>query len=838
MLTVLDSILTLSLALPAAQDAELIERPSHGFVVARPAGEWLVSDAAGDQPGSLNLILTEASSGGKVKISVLATPAGGLSAEKLRENAVKIVAGQPQYSNVKRMTARVLNRKAPGLDLDAEIQGEDYRARLVYLVEKELAYLVQVVTPIESFEEFEPTFQNVLDSLRFVAVEQQGNEDERLLASRAKRCGTEFRWVESWEEASRLATKERRLILVYARLYGGLNISDDVMFGPFMDRDVVALLEERFVALRLTRGMDLPLRSHEVYGLSPTTFGTSFLVCDPAGGVVGEEFCPTTPAVHDLLLRCLEKRPKARGATPPPGLDSLERAVWHYRRGELDQTEKLLSGPESGTAHQLRAGVHRRRRQGPAALASLDAARRVTVEPAPDLVLDEALVRVGMGELETARGQVEQFVKEFPEHPRALEARFTLGGILLAVGSKEEAGEVWRTLALETEESRWAKMAAAGLASTSFRLGVGGAAPWPKPELLEALVSPPFESVSISSARKAQEDALAFLLAQQRPDGSWIGPSEAAGSAETWDNQLTTAISAICARSLIPHGSRQDARAAVLRALGWFEKARARTRGQGAAAYYMDYSIYANAYEIRLLADALDAGLMEPEAARAAIAELVDRLRSKQKDGGGWSYYLTPDLESDTVLNQSISFITAAATIALVRARESGVELPVGMLDKALDCLEQMRNDNLTFEYFLFHEQKPGPRGTRPPGAAGRGPVCALALVMGERRKPQEIREMLGVFFENEPELSRERGKALMHCGLDGQGSHYVMFNYSNCAQAIGKLPDSERARFKKDLLKAMLGARTADGAFLDNPLLGRPYGAAQALVVFHALGI
>ena len=828
----------LALAAFFAEDSVQILKPSHGFALSQPVGDWQVTEAPGDQPGSLTVVFSQDSDSGMLRFSVLATPVGGLAAVALRDNAIKLVEPKPEYSHPRKVTARAAGRKAPGLDLDLELDGAHYRARLVYLVRHEMGYLLQAVVPAEKSGKTDALIRDFFDSVKLIEIDAQGTAEERFLREQAAKCGTEFRWAESWEEAARIAKQERRLILVYARLYAGFAISDDTLFGAFMDPDVVGLLDERFVALRLTKAMEIPLRSHDVYGLSGSSFGTALIVCDPDGEVVSEGFAMGAPEVHDLLIRSLEARKQATGPRPATGKDPMARAARHLRRGELSQVLDSLGDVDSREAHVLRAEVFRRQRDGESALAAIVDARTKGGDSEDALDLLEARILLGLGDQKSAQANLERFLEQNPTHDRAPEARYWLGALRLKPGSTGAAEEIWRPLALESADSRWSWRAAAILASSGLALGVGRPPAWPQQELMDALDSPGFEARSVHESAEAESDALAYLLEHQRSDGSWISPSESSGTVDPRDNQLTVAITSICARSLLPRRQQPGVEQAIPRALGWLEDARERSRKADEVAYYMDYSVYSNAYEIRFLAGALEAGIIEAQSAREAMAELVLRLEQKQRKGGGWSYYLKSDLNSTTVINQSISFITAAATIGLLRAQQAGVELPDGLLERALGCLERMRNDNHTFEYFLWHDREEAPRGTREPGAAGRGTICALALVMGAKRDLNEIRSVLKVYFEHQDELARERGKALMHCGLDGQGCHYVMFNYSNCAQAIARLPERERRPYRKALLESMLKARTSDGAFLDFPLIGRAYGAGMALIAFDALKV
>ena len=88
-------------------------------------------------------------------------------------------------------------------------------------------------------------------------------------------------------------------------------------------------------------------------------------------------------------------------------------------------------------------------------------------------------------------------------------------------------------------------------------------------------------------------------------------------------------------------------------------------------------------------------------------------------------------------------------------------------------------------------------RGSIVAGSAGRGPVCTLALLHGGRAEVEDLRTALDLFARHRGTYTRERGKSLMHCGSEGQGSHYLTFDYAYAAQAVSLLPSEERGRYR-----------------------------------------
>ena len=129
------------------------------------------------------------------------------------------------------------------------------------------------------------------------------------------------------------------------------------------------------------------------------------------------------------------------------------------------------------------------------------------------------------------------------------------------------------------------------------------------------------------------------------------------------------------------------------------------------------------------------------------------------------------------------------------------------------------------------------PESEDNPEAAGRGPVCALALLRGGAGTKDELRVSLQTFDEQRATLAREWGKDVCHTGKEGQGAHYLFYDWAFAAAAVRELPGSERSRWRKPLLTDILAVHDAEGGFADMPSLGRAYGTAMALMALRDLG-
>lgn len=363
---------------------------------------------------------------------------------------------------------------------------------------------------------------------------------------------------------------------------------------------------------------------------------------------------------------------------------------------------------------------------------------------------------------------------------------------------------------------------------------MSGASPaWPSEEEMALAFPSAPGPLPRSEAARAETEARAWLLAEQRADGSWPTPSEIGQTEhERERNRFLQANAALGGWALLT-----DERDAAARALEWLLESfeREREREPEARREFMDYTPWSAAYALHFFAAAREAGLGDPDRVRAAADQAIAQLAARQKANGGWSYYLSPSLAGSLRPSaQAISFTTATVVLALQHAGRAGAALPEGVLEAGLASLEAMREPSGIFSYFLEADGSLA-RATGVPGAAGRGPVCCLPLLRAGREDADALRRRFALWSAHLPELAREQGKALMHAGADAQGSHYLLYDYAMAAIAARELPAAERGALRGPILDALLAARCADGSFLDNPSVGRHAATALALLAFAA---
>ncbi len=804
----------------------------HGFRIEVP-DDWTTSEGGGGQDGfALNLLPPGSEGLTAVVVRVLETEGGGV--ERLVAESRERVTGDPEiYSDFEEWERELSGRTAPGVR--ATYTGPEGAFRIVqsFLVEEDFDYVLQRHAPADEFDDLADELEEVAATFGFVPLSEAARS-ERKLGELAALCGSEVHWAADWAEAEERARENGRLVLVVAWLLPGFSINTTPRSTLFMDEDLIELANARFVPLWYTPGMDAPFV--DSYGMGPSTFGQALLLATPDGEVVLETSETGTPeVVWDFLTTGLDRNPEHRGNPVPTDLHGLERARLHVGRGELARAWMLLHSKDpSAAAHHLRARIHRLRREGAEALEALADARRAGFEPEDELLVEEAGLLVRERRYEEAQALLEGVIADGDGPEAIAEARVLRGMLHLRDSDREATKAAWRSVVESTPDSRWAWIAAAGLRSEG--LDVEGLRPdygWPDEAVMEELAAFPSSAV-VEDLDRARRDALAWLLREQKEDGAWISPSELSTNVEGMGpDPFVDAIAALGGRALLLHPEEAAARPAARRALDFVLATIEHRRETPPLVFFMDYMTWSSAAMLHFLSDALEARLgTREELAPVADALLADLVERRQQNGG-WSYYVTGTLGS-TAQPQSISFTTAAAVLALTRARDVGFDVPPELVERGVRALEAMRGENGEFSYFLYGEDRNGAAGSIDLGAVGRGPACELALFSGGKSDPERLRLALDAFLADAPLYTAEQGKTLMHAGPQGQGCHYLFFDYAHAAYVHAALPAEGRSRVR--LLDIVLDCRQPDGSFVDTPILGRAYGTAMALLALESL--
>ncbi len=808
-----------------AADRDGPAAPSHGVAFGKIDSRW-VDGSGDDEPAATepaNLVLTHLS-GVRASVRAEVAPAGKTAAE-FASDRIALVTGSAEYQDLRSVTRGVLDRDLPGLSvLQRDGSGVEYRVRQFFVIEHGMLYTLQEVAPSKDAQERDPLFDALWKQIRFdePSAEVLEATGRRSLAAR---CGSELDIATTWDEAARRARATNRPILVMMRLYSGLPDSDIAAAGPWMDEDVVQLVRSRFVAFQYRHGMDVPFSAYEVYGLSKTSFGSTALVTTPEGKVIGDTFVAEPFSLCDALRAALPRDFAAK---------TVEERL---AGGDYDGAAKLLASDTSVRGHRLKGDLLRRRRDGAGAIAELETARAEADDAERAAIdVDIAVVMLRMKRVTEAAALLHRVVDGQASPAVTARALWWLGATAAWTGNVTAAAESWKRLTTEYPDDRNAWRAAAQQGGLLFGLGGGDALSWPREELLTSIATPPKKPLARDEWRAAEKGAIDYLVSTQHEDGTWSNPTELE-SAEGMPDAIGEASDAICGLGLLEHQDDPRAKAALDRLLsGVLERAEKWPKNDGGA-FYMDYAAWRHTYVLRFLAACLEKKVGDQARIGKECAELVAHLARVQQPGGGWTYIYTSRMSEGEGAHgdPSLSFVTGAVVAALQDAQERGVKVDAKLLDRALDSIESMEGTNGGYAYMVM----PGVKHAEDeavPGASGRIPLCTHVLVRAGRRKASDMVEALDRFLDHGALLAREQGKSLMHCGPDGQGSHYLYFDYANTALALRAAPDAARGPVRKRLLDWVLAGRVADGSFVDNPLLGRPVATGFALVAFAAL--
>ena len=778
------------------------------------------------------LLSRDAFSDEQVALRVFPSDATG-GPDGARRLTIASVENREAYSEPVVSTARLDGAEHPALTVDLLEQDPILRLRHVYLEHADHVLVLESVAPREVFDARWEDFEEVWGGLTL--VDPMPADPERAALERlAARCGTDVRWAGTWEEAAARARSEQKPILLALRSYRGFQISDPSLSTVFMDPAWIELLNTRTVPLRATSAADMPFATFDAYGLSETTFGATWLVITPDGDVVGDHAFPG----YRALVENLDRLADCPGESVDPSLAGLERARALAARGDLD-----------GARDELGAAPADRLFEVELARRELDAERMLGLL---EEIESEDLADELAAEASIARVQALMGAGRVDEAARALEgtraAHGDLGGRVALLegtlrwsgGEREVAGDLWRALIEEHPESDSAAIAAATMLGTSWAAGIEPWPAWPAARDLEELAPGTHAPLEVSEAASLRGEVLGRLLTLQREDGSWFERSAAGRKRDRAPHDFELATTSLALRALLRAPRSKAVEASIERGIAHVIDGWGAQRADADAVLFMDYAVWSRACILDLLAEAAAAGWVDSsratELAEVAFDELVTRVQPNQ----GWSYYLTSDLQSGATTQQSISFTTAAVAIAMLRAREAGLlqgERVDGTIGGALDQLERMRDRDGEFAYM----QAPGtsdPGDVSSSGAAGRGPVCTLALLRGGRVEASALVAALDRFVAYRGAYTREVGRALMHTGREGEGSHYLTWDYAMAAEAIEDLPGEEGRRFVEPVLEALLQTRLDDGTYLGSPLLGRAHGAAEAARAFAHLGL
>lgn len=453
-----------------------------------------------------------------------------------------------------------------------------------------------------------------------------------------------------------------------------------------------------------------------------------------------------------------------------------------FALGELAKVMALTEGKVPPEDRKLRARTQLRLGDLAGALETLKGIRDAEAERVVGYVF------LRQGAWEKARAA-------FAKGGKTPDARFWQAWCLQRLGKQAEALRRWKELAGPT---RFGRKAAACLSDQGPRLWLSETTLlWPRPRAL------PEATEGFAGFDAAQ--SVRLLLGMQNADGSF-GSHHGAPGQGYWDGAITGLAAEALERwrKHLPQDVAQAAGRARDQALRYLAEWAKRPNARNDA--------FNNPYALLCLARAKR---------RGPARDVVQRIAATQEADGNWTVYQA---------ERPASFNTALCVIALVEAKEAGVQVPARVLERGRQALAAMRQKGDLFPY----STKPGHEWmTTEHGAIARDALCEHALlVAGEGSTRAQLEAALARFLKFAHELRAPTKHYYDYFNTRGHGGYYFFFGHRNAFEAAALAGDATRDKVRAFVREAVLAVREGDGAFMDHYMNGRAYATAQALAI------
>jgi hypothetical protein len=335
-----------------------------------------------------------------------------------------------------------------------------------------------------------------------------------------------------------------------------------------------------------------------------------------------------------------------------------------------------------------------------------------------------------------------------------------------------------------------------------------------------------------------------FLLADQRPDGSW-GSAEKTKGLNIYapppgaHDAFKTAVTSLVVMALIeaepklPEAERPAISKAIDRGAEWLDKHLGELRR---ATPDTIYNVWGHAYSIEALVK-LHARGTGNEALQKKWKEhaqsQADLLARYSYVGGGWSYY-DSETGSQTPGDAAFSFCTATVLIALKQGESIGIKFPERLTKKAITSILRQQRPDFSYNYGEYTRLDPRYR-ERPGGSLGRSQACNLALRLygNDRITNNVLTSWLDRLYARNGWLGMGRKRPIPHESYFGVAGYFYYYGHWYAALCIEELPDSERAYFQDHLAHIILPLQERNGCWWDYPFYNyhQQYGTAMAVM-------
>jgi hypothetical protein len=335
--------------------------------------------------------------------------------------------------------------------------------------------------------------------------------------------------------------------------------------------------------------------------------------------------------------------------------------------------------------------------------------------------------------------------------------------------------------------------------------------------------------VHARSIDQAIHDGVAFLEADQNPDGSWgtgtvTHGNEVEVSIPGSLDGFRVAVTSLCVMALRETGEKT----AHDKGLEWLLENYDVRRPDA----QLIYNIWTHMYVVQCLA--AESRTNPDPRIRQVVAFHLDRMARYETYLGGWNYY---DFGAQTQQPSSepTSFGTAAGLVALQEAQADGFKVDPHMVQVCIKRLEEMRMPNGACLYDRGLRYLPMLPGNMPQGSAGRAAAadCALLLWKSQKVDDEAGRAGLDMFFKQHFFLELGRKSPYPHESWYQVSGYYYYFDHYYAAMLMDQLGPAAKKQYAPQMLDAILPHQEADGSWWDFPMWDyhKPYGTAFAIM-------
>ncbi|MHC4984575.1 MAG: prenyltransferase/squalene oxidase repeat-containing protein [Planctomycetota bacterium] len=322
----------------------------------------------------------------------------------------------------------------------------------------------------------------------------------------------------------------------------------------------------------------------------------------------------------------------------------------------------------------------------------------------------------------------------------------------------------------------------------------------------------------------AIDDGIDFLLATQKPNGSWgtsySKPFDVLCPPPGGPRAFKMGTTALCIMALIEAGG-DDPRvvAAIDRAEQWLLTYLPRLRRDSVPTLY---NCWGHAYAIQALL-----ALRDRPGVDAARLERIDELirlqihllSRYQSVNGGWGYYNNGAYITSPPYIVGHTHTTATAMIALREASEAGFDVPDRIVQRGLRGLKWARNPDFSYDYHIFFSYKnPTDALSKPPGSLGRSQVCNAAMYLwnDSRTTLPIIETWLNRLYARNGWLELGRKTYLPHESHYRVAGYFFYYGHYYAAICMEFLPPDDRPYHQAHLAKIIVDRQDGDGSWWD----------------------